>query len=438
MAIAEVMKVTCLIPKADVTEIQEFDVPEPLSTDTMSNITKPETQTIERSSRQYIIATCLGIAVGLLIKLFASGVMLWNESFSSASFMFGTVFYFGFLLSPSLISIGYISKIKVASVMTLGGLLSSCVAIPILAANYDRAGKTALQISNQVFSKQVRYIGVGAMLLGGILTFLLLSKSLFVAVRSNIHAFRTLLKEGLSNVKRTERDIPMPVLLLGVGVCTVPLFILMLFMCELNIFLAIGITLFTVIFSFIFSAVTGYISGLVGSSQSPVSGVTVATVLCASTVLMLILGRGSSLGPKLSILIGSVISVSAAIGGDNMQDLKCGYLVGGTPWKVQLMQIIGTIGPNIFVPLILTLLISAYGIGDNISEQHPNPLPAPQSMLMAAVANAMFFGSLPLELVGIGMICALVVMILNTVIFEWLLSKYTDFRLPVLAIALGT
>jgi len=177
-------------------------------------------------------------------------------------------------------------------------------------------------------------------------------------------------------------------------------------------------------------------SGIVGSSQAPISGVTVGTILSSAVILVLWLGRGSALGASLSILIGGVICVAAAISSDNMQDLKVSHMVGSTPWKAQFMQFFGIIVPALITPPIVSLLHSAYGFGQP-TEQHKNPLPAPQASLMATIASTMFYGEMPLMLLGIGAAFALVLWLSNLVVFQCALKNFTNFRIPVMAVALG-
>lgn len=148
------------------------------------------------------------------------------------------------------------------------------------------------------------------------------------------------------------------------------------------------------------------------------------------------LGRGSALGASLSILIGAVICCAAAISSDNMQDLKVSHVVGGTPWKAQFMQFCGIIVPALITPPIVSLLHSAYGFGAPTSI-HKNPLPAPQASLMATIATAMFYGEMPLLLLGIGAVFATCLWFSNLLVLECLMKKWTKFRIPVMAVALG-
>src|SRR5690606_16054253 len=136
-------------------------------------------------------------------------------------------------------------------------------------------------------------------------------------------------------------------------------------------------------------AVSPYPAGLVGSSNDPESGITIATILFAAVVLMLLLGRDSQIGAVAAIMVGAVVCCAAAIGGDNLQDLKAGYIVGSTPWRQQLMQGIGVMSAVLVMAPILNLLLMAYGIGAPTLEQ-PNALLAPQATLMASVAQGVF------------------------------------------------
>ncbi len=146
-----------------------------------------------------------------------------------------------------------------------------------------------------------------------------------------------------------------------------------------------------VIAGFLFSSVAAYMAGLVGSSNNPISGVTIATILFASLILVALMGPEASVGPPAAIMIGGVVACAAAISGDNMQDLKAGYIVGATPWKQQVMQGVGVISSVLVMAPILNLLLQAYGIGVPTAE-HPDPLTAPQATLMASVAQGVFKG----------------------------------------------
>ncbi|MGH6959043.1 MAG: OPT family oligopeptide transporter, partial [Dongiaceae bacterium] len=187
-----------------------------------------------------------------------------------------------------------------------------------------------------------------------------------------------------------------------------------------------------IIAGFVFVSVAAYLAGLVGSSNNPVSGMTISTILFASLVLMMLMGPTAPLGPVAAIMIGAVVCCAAAVGGDNLQDLKAGYIVGATPWKQQLMLAIGAVSCALVMAPVLNLLAEAYGIGVP-DANHPNPLAAPQANLMASVAKGMFGGKLPWDMIFIGMGIGAAVITLD----EVLKARKAKFRVPVLAAAIG-
>jgi putative OPT family oligopeptide transporter len=209
--------------------------------------------------------------------------------------------------------------------------------------------------------------------------------------------------DGQSELLRTERDAGV-VWLIGLTVAAlVPMVLLYQGLLNHNLWGGIGLTLLMVVTAFLFSAVAGYMAGLVGSSSNPVSGVTIATIMLASLLLLGILGKGNPAGPAAALLVGAVVCCAAAMGGDNLQDLKTGHVVGATPWKQQVMQVIGVATGAVVIVPVLSLLQAKYGIGE-VTAVHPHPLSAPQATLMANLANGVFGGSLPWHLVGVGMV----------------------------------
>jgi putative OPT family oligopeptide transporter len=184
--------------------------------------------------------------------------------------------------------------------------------------------------------------------------------------------------------------------------------------------------------AFLFSSVAAYMAGLVGSSSNPVSGVTIATIMLAALLLVLFMGAGHPAGPAAALVIGAVVCCAAAMGGDNLQDLKTGHLVGATPWKQQIMQVVGVLtGAVVLVP-VLSLLQAKYGIGEPTAA-HPHPLSAPQATLMASLTKSVFGAGLPWPLVGLGALIGSGIILVD----RRLERRGSEFRLPVLAVALG-
>jgi putative OPT family oligopeptide transporter len=173
-------------------------------------------------------------------------------------------------------------------------------------------------------------------------------------------------------------------------------------------------------------------AGLVGSSNNPVSGITISTILFASLVLLGFLGHGSKVGPVAAILIGAVTCSAAAVAGDNLQDLKAGRLLGASPWRQQVMLGIGAIAGAAVMAPVLNLLLEANGIG---TPAHPgaHPLAAPQATLMATVAKGIFEGGLPWDMIGLGVVTGIAVICLDLM----LARRGTRWRAPVLAVAVG-
>ena len=387
-------------------------------------------------------------AVGGVIKAAAaSGMRLIPDTAAGAGFFGKYLGYMGTNLSPALLGVGYIVGLNIGIVVVSGSILSWHIAIPIyhmfflgsdpvLASSIAGAG--AEDIAGAIWSAKIRYLGVGAMLIGGAWTLFSLRKSLLSGVRSGVAAAR---KGSGEAVAETERDLPMKWMLVALVAFVVPL--LLLYQAIVGMWhVSIPMAIIMIVAGFLFVSVSAYLAGLVGSSNNPVSGITIATILFASVVLMVLLGEagraavgagGAPLGAVAAIMIGAVVCCAAAVGGDNLQDLKAGYIVGATPWKQQLMLGIGAFSCALIMAPVLNLLAQAYGIGAP-TPQHPNSLAAPQATLMASVAGGMFGGKdLPWTIIAIGAGVGAVIIAID----EWLKAAGKTFRVPVLAAAIG-
>jgi putative OPT family oligopeptide transporter len=220
-------------------------------------------------------------------------------------------------------------------------------------------------------------------------------------------------------------------MLIGTVLFALPLFALYQAIVG-SVAVSLPMTIIMIVTGFLFVSVSAYMAGLVGSSNNPVSGITICTILFASLVLMLLMGKDAALGPVAAIMIGAVVCCAACIGGDNLQDLKCGYIVGATPWKQQVMLAIGAASSALVMAPVLNLLLKAYGIGVPTAD-HPSPLIAPQATLMASVAKGMFGGYLPWGMISIGAAIGGAVIAWDL----WLKKRGSEFRAPVLAVAVG-
>ena len=378
-------------------------------------------------------------AVGALVKLIAaSGLRVIPDNAIGAGFIGKYLGYIGTNLSPALLGVGYIVGLNIGIVVVSGGILSWLIAIPIYHAFFlssdpalaaQVAGQGAADIAGAIWSAKIRFLGVGAMLIGGIWTLFSLRKSLVSGVKSGLAAARK--SSAGTVIADTERDLPMKWMLVALVLFVLPLGALyQVIVGQWHV--SIPMTIIMIVTGFLFVSVSAYLAGLVGSSNNPVSGITIATILFAAAVLVLLLGRDSEIGAVAAIMIGAVVCCAAAVGGDNLQDLKAGYLVGATPWKQQLMLMIGAFSCALIMAPVLNLLAAAYGIGAPTAE-HPNSLTAPQATLMASVAKGMFGGHLPWGMIGIGVGVGAAIIALD----KWLEKIRSDFRVPVLAAAIG-
>jgi len=376
--------------------------------------------------------------VGGIVKLIAaSGARLIPDTAAAATYVGKGIAYMATNLSPALLGVGYIVGLNIGIVVVGGGIISWNIAIPTYSTFFlDRNPELAARVSGlgaeaaagAIWSAEIRYLGVGAMLIGGLWTLVSLRKSILSGVRSGLAATRA----GAERVvAHTEQDLPMKPVLIAIGVFALPL--LVLYQTIVGDFtVSVPMTIIMIVAGFLFCSVSAYMAGLIGSSNNPVSGITIATILFASLVLIVLMGRGAPLGPVAAIMIGAVVCCAAAVAGDNLQDLKAGQIVGATPWRQQVMLAIGAVSCAFVMAPVLNLLEKAYGIGVPTAA-HPNPLLAPQATLMASVSKGMFGGALPWGMVWAGAAIGAAIITLD----EILKARRARFRAPVLAAAVG-
>jgi len=370
--------------------------------------------------------------LGAIIKFIEGGLRLWPGTAQAATVSSGgTVFYAGINLSPALLSVGYIVGLNVASLVFVGGLISWGFAIPIYSGWFIEPGaygmSQGVDLAYAIWSDKIRYLGVGAMLVGGIWALVSIRGSVLSGIRQGL---QVQLSDSNQPLPHTERDMPMRFVLAGIVLFVIPIFAL--YQTVLGSWtIGFAMTLIMIAGGFLFSTVAGYMAGLVGSSNNPVSGVTIATILFASLLLLWLAGASAETAAA-AILIGAVVCCAAAIAGDNMQDLKAGYLLGATPWKQQLAQGIGVISAALIIAPILNLLLAAYGIGPATDAQ-PNSLAAPQANLMASVASGVLGGQLPWDFIAAGAVIGTMIICID----EILRRRGSLIRTPVLAVAVG-
>jgi putative OPT family oligopeptide transporter len=378
----------------------------------------------------------LASIVGGAFKFVTSGLRLLPETFTVQGFIGERgIAFFGYGFSPALLAVGYIVGLNVAILIAAGGLFSWWVAIPLfnIYFNHDPVllqkliGLDAEDAAFAIWRAQVRYIGVGCMLTGALWALWSLRNSLWSAIRSGLKVGG----RGTVAVAHTERDLPMGAVLICIALFVVPLFVLY-YLVVGSIGVALAMAVIMIVAGFLFSSVSGYMAGLVGSSNNPVSGITICTILFASLVLMWMVGGKSSVGAVAVVFIGAVVCNAAAVAGDNLQDLKAGQLVGATPWRQQVMLCIGVVASAAVMAPVMNVLLFAYGIGEP-AHAGVKALPAPQANLVKSVAEGMFGGTLPTGMIAIGaLIGALIIM------FDlYLKRRGSRWSAPVLAVAVG-
>ena len=360
--------------------------------------------------------------VGGIMKIAEQGFAMWHAVLEGAMRMGGSIFGIGTNLSPALISVGYIVGRNIGILVVAGGLISWAVAIPIYSAMTGAEG-SPMETAWTIWNSKIRYMGVGAMVIGGIWSLIKLFKPLIAGIKASLDAVKHASSGG--DIPREEQDIPINYVGIVLLAMLIPVFLLYIDIIQ-SLGVAILLTVVMTVFGFLFSAVAAYMAGVVGSSNNPISGVTIATILFTSLLLLVLLGTDSGVGAAGAIMVGAVVCCAAAIGGDNMQDLKTGYIVGATPWKQQIMQVVGTISAAVVLGLVLDILHTAYVIGSPT-------LSAPQATLMRSVADGVFTGNLPWNFVYLGALIAVIIILLD-IRQE---KRGSDFRIPVLAVAVG-
>lgn len=328
---------------------------------------------------------------------------------------------------PALAGVGYICGAKVSSYLFAGGVLGWFVIMPLMAlfggdlvlfpaeVTVNELIAAPGGVSN-LWGSFLRYIGAGAVACGGVLS---LIKSLPLIIRTFKDAMGDYGKgRGPASTLRTEQDIPMKVVLLGILIISVVMWLVPAI--PLNLFTA----LIVIVFGFFFATVSSRMVGLIGSSNNPVSGMAIATLLI-STLLLKATGNDGINGMIAAIVIGGIICVIAAIAGDTSQDLKTGFLVGATPKKQQIGEIIGVAVSAVAIGAILYLLSMAWG------GYGSNDLPAPQAVLMKMIVEGVMGGNLPWNLVFVGVFIALVVEVLGIPVLPFAIGLYLPIYLSV-------
>lgn len=328
----------------------------------------------------------------------------------------------GTQIYPAVMSVGYICGPRISSYMFAGGLLSWVVLIPIIVlfgsslTLYPGSAPIgeifAADGASGIWSTYIRYIGAGALAAGGIIS---LVKSLPIIITTFRDAIKGLSKGAKGGNERTAQDMSIKIVLIAILILTLAVWLVPAIPVSF-----VG-AIIVVIFGFFFATVSSRMVGLVGSSNNPVSGMAIATLLIATLILKLT-GEAGATGMQAAIAIGSIICIVSAIAGDTSQDLKTGYLLGATPKKQQIGEIIGVVAAALAIGATLYLLDSAWGFG---SEE----LAAPQATLMKMVIEGIMNGNLPWGLILIGVCIAVVVEIIGIPVLPFAIGIYLPVQL---------
>ncbi|MEM4258831.1 MAG: oligopeptide transporter, OPT family [Candidatus Thermoplasmatota archaeon] len=389
----------------------------------------------------------VGVLVSAVFKFGQVGLNIFSGAIHSildiGKFRIGNtnnsgVFYGGLATSPALLGVGWIIGFKVSTFVFIGGLLGWVILVPLIAlatglpmpstppdiqdaialgfGNYDLGAKIWGFFA--IWGKYIRYIGVGAMVVGGLYTIFKLRSNLASGIKEAISGLRG---GTVETKKRTDTDLNFKLVFLLIGALTIPIFLIYAWLSSLWVVSAV-MAVFAILFAFVASAIAGYMAGLLGSSNNPISGVTVSVLLITSLILLGFGLTGNIGAYGVAILIAAVICCAAAISGDVLQSMTCGQMIGATPRNQQIAEIIGVCAAAPFLALVISALDQAYRIGS------PN-LPAPQAFLMQGIVQGVLGGEMVWPFVLAGAVLALVLILLNLPVLPVAIGIYLPFTL---------
>ena len=370
----------------------------------------------EGGNKAGIVFSGLGIAaiykfIADGIKLFPSEIGYHIQAYAGSSV--------GIQVLPALAGVGYICGPQISKYMFAGGTLSWFVLMPMIAlfgkdaTIFPGSEVISTLAPGSLWGTYIKYIGAGAVAAGGIMS---LIKTSPLIVRTFKQAIGSMAKNrATADASRTQRDLPMPIILGIIAVIAVAIWLLPIFPVSF-----LGAVL-VVIFGFFFATVSSRMVGLIGSSNNPVSGMTIATLLFA-TVILKVTGTTGLTGMVGAISIGGIICIVAAIAGDASQDLKTGFIVGATPSKQQVGEIIGVVASSAAIGFVLYLLNEAWGYGTE-------KIPAAQATMMKMLVEGIMNEELPWAMILIGVFIAIVVEILKMPVMPFAVGMYLPFSL---------
>ena len=377
------------------------------------------------------VASALG--VGAMLKLLgAHGIGLLKETVQGATRAGRTALYFGCDVSPALLAVGYIVGFNVALLVFLGGAIGWLLGIPVyyLLAEFPAGAENVTDAMYDTWEGQIRYMGVGAMVVGGVWSIIGVRRGIAKGIRGAIAGYQG---GGGQSVPRTAQDLSL-LSILGLLLPTiVAVYLLYTFILIGSPGFGLLATVAMIVAAFFFVAVSSYVVGLVGASNNPVSGMTISTLLFACGLLWLF-GLDGNPGIIAALGVAGVVCCAACTAGDVSQDLKTGYLVRATPYKQQWAQVIGVLVAAFAIAPTLWVLHSGYDIGVQ-TRQGVTLLRAPQASLFASISQAMFGTGdpMPWMMVAVGVAVGVAIVCLD----EYLRRRGSGFRTYVMPVAVG-
>jgi len=388
-----------------------------------------------KSLRAILVAALVAAGFSLLAAL----KVISNEI--STAFRVGSGgTLFGASLSLALIGVGHLVGVTVGAAMIVGLLISYGVLLPTLTSGDVPATGDISDVVSSTFSTEVRFVGAGAIAVAAVWTLLKILGPIVRGIRAAAVSSRE--RRTGATVDITERDLPIGIVGGTIAFLLIPIAILLwLFLASTPVSDRAPVTIvvsliYVVVIGAVIASVAGYMAGLIGSSNSPISGVGILVVLGASLLLVAVHGRDGDAERTTALVAYALFTTAivfsvATISNDNLQDLKTGQLVGATPWKQQVALVIGVVFGSVVIAPVLDLLNVAFGFA-GAPGAGENALAAPQAALISALAQGVFGGSLNWGLLGLGAAIGAVVIVIDE-----LLGRFTKLRLPPLAVGMG-
>lgn len=411
-------------------------------------------QTINRLSgaRDIVYGACTAAAFSLC----SSGFKLFSDGYEQLLRIGNSIFGIGNEYSLAILGAGYLIGMRIALSILLGVIISWGIALPYYSSQLTlHAGSNLSSLADGIWATKLRYIGVGTIAVAAVWTMLILLKPIWQGIAKSMQNMSRHNHNSHRVLDRTERDIPMSYVITITALLLLPLLALFgYFIGVENLNISSGITLSLVVlsvffamgFGFLISAISGYLAGITGSSNSPVSGIAILAVIAAALLINYFLSGVTlnistanihKLSVALAIFMTSVVMAVACISNDNLQDLKTGQLVGATPWKQQFALILGVLVGSLVIPPILEMIYQAYGfVGAALPHAGMNPsdtLAAPQAVLMSTLAHGIITHQIHWDLLAIGAIIGVALIILDQVV----LRPMNWTRISIISVGIG-